>query len=1150
MADPIADLLIKVRADIDDALKGLGEAEKSVGGFGKKLSSAATEAGQGLATLGAPLVAFGGIAAKVAGDFEAQMNVLAVAARGSGTSLEDLRNVAIAAGDDVRLMGVSASDVAGAMTNFVKAGLDVNDTLGNMQGYLSGTTELGGALRAAIDLAAASELDLSQASELVTTTMSTFGLSADEVVGKIGNYVQAADASVASVSDLADAMSNVGPTMAAFGFGLEDVNTALAILSTRGIKGAEAGTALKSMFTNMMSSSKETQAALAALNVSLYDSQGRMKELPQIIKELSAALDLQAERTIMVGGATKAQAAELATYEKKITSLAQSIEMYSTGAKGASMTEKARTKKLQDLNAELAFYQKKHADLIAVLPQATQATVKMTEAQRNQYVQTIAGTYGMKAMNTLLAEGAAGWDEMTQSIGSAATMQQSAAAQTQGFNAAMENLKSSTETFLIKVGTPLIKDVLTPLVKTLTAVVGKLAEVNPAFFKWAVIIGVVMTALGGLLIAVGKIAGAITSIKTLIGVLGGLSKLAGLGSLITGTIIPALGALGAAILPILPIILAVAAVAGLLYLAWKNNFLGLRDLVAQVGAAISAVFNFIKEVVTAFWQFLTGQITWEEFTTRVSTAFSVMRDQLAGIWEAIKGIIFNAWETIKTVVGNALVTVGTIVNNALAAIWTAIVNAWEAIKTAIFSALVAIVESVTGNHEQAVAIVTAAWENIKAIINAALVVLQAIVSTAWQTISTFTQTVWTAITQYLTTVWETIKSIITADVQLVQVILQAAWEAIKAVAIAVWEAIKLAIETILTALRTLITATLQAIGGDWAGAWETIRAGTVTALENLKQGAETIITNLKTSILNILGSLVAGVYEKGRALAQRFADGVISALNAALEAARRIAQAIRDLLPGSDAKKGPLSDLFASGRALPMTLARGIQRGSGRMLTAAEDLAGGAAAVLPGLAGGENAPAGSTAAVPVLVTNWPAGGLAGVGGAASDLATAAAQLKETTTAAGVHAGRQPEWDPNAVWRKSKGALVDTVEKLGDALSSEFIALKDTAAGVHAGRQPEWDPAAIWRQSKDALANVITAVKDTVTSPSAHMGRQPEWDPNTVLKTSAENTFPASTPGQVINVVVNNPRGEPTETSVLRTLKNLAAIGVLQPVALS
>ena len=81
------------------------------------------------------------------------------------------------------------------------------------------------------------------------------------------------------------------------------------------------------------------------------------------------------------------------------------------------------------------------------------------------------------------------------------------------------------------------------------------------------------------------------------------------------------------------------------------------------------------------------------------------------------------------------------------------------------------------------------------------------------------------------------------------------------------------------------------------------------------------------------------------ALAQGIRDGTPKAL-AELETALKQA---REFLPSSDAKRGPLSDLTASGRAIPETMARGMEQGSSA-------LTGSLAANLPTPGAGAAAP--------------------------------------------------------------------------------------------------------------------------------------------------------------------------------------------------
>lgn len=385
----IASLYATVGADVSGLTKGLGQAQGKLKKFAGVVAS-----GLGMAGLATAAVGIGKAMIGTAKSFESSMNVLTVAARSSGASMNELKDAAIAVGGDTRLVGISAAQAAISMTEFYKAGLSTSDILGNLNAYMEDGAELSGAMRAAVDLQAASELDLAQASEVVSVAMATFNKTAEDAPEIANNLVKAADASVASVGELAAALTNVGPTAAAFGWGMEDVNTALALLSQRGIKGAEAGTALKSMMTNIMRPTDKTAAALQDLNVSLYDAAGTMYELPEIMAQLEEGL------------------------------------------------------------------------------------AGVSDEQRNQYVQTLAGTYGMKAMNTLLAEGAEGWGDMEEAIAAAASAQETAEARTSGLEGALETLSGVWETLMIQVGLPFIEKVATPFVRALGDMVEGLTKLD------------------------------------------------------------------------------------------------------------------------------------------------------------------------------------------------------------------------------------------------------------------------------------------------------------------------------------------------------------------------------------------------------------------------------------------------------------------------------------------------------------------------------------------------------------------------------------------------------------------------------------------------------------------------------------------------
>ena len=444
----IASLFATVGADLTGLTGGLGQARGQLDGFAghmTKVGGDMSRVGLGLtAAVTVPIAGVGGAALKMAADFESATNILGIAARESGTPLDDLRRAALAVGNDAQLMGIDAMEAADAMTTLYKAGFSTGEVMGDLSGYLSEGTNLTGALRSAIDLTAASDLDLASASDAVAIAMKTFGLNASEATGIADSFVGAADASVAEVSDLVDALYTFGPTANQFGWSLQDTNTALAILSERGIRGSEAGTALRSMMTNIMRGTDDTTAALEALNISLYDQDGQMRAMPDIVGQLATAL----------GG--------------------------------------------------------------------------LSEEQRNAYIQTLAGTYGMKAMATFVEEGAAGWQEMAQAIGASATAQEVAEKRTEGMNGALERFGGAVQTLGITAADTFLPTV-TDMVDGATDLTDALSKLHPDTMAGLVkglgglaALGPTLFTLGQIIKFLGLIPGSLLAIGGAAAILGGV----------------------------------------------------------------------------------------------------------------------------------------------------------------------------------------------------------------------------------------------------------------------------------------------------------------------------------------------------------------------------------------------------------------------------------------------------------------------------------------------------------------------------------------------------------------------------------------------------------------------------------------------------
>lgn len=200
----------------------------------------------------------------------------------------------------------------------------------------------------------------------------------------------------------------------------------------------------------------------------------------------------------------------------------------------------------------------------------------LSDEQRMATLKTIFGADAQRVANILYEEGADGVAKMTDQVQSNGQAQAAAAIRMQGLSGALEQLKGSVETAFISFG-ELFLPVLTKVALGAAKLVNGLVKLSKPIK--AIILGV-----GAAVGVFGLFAGG----------LGPIIALAGpLAPLLMG-ITTAIGAM------LLPFILITAAVIGL-YLAYKNNFLGIGDIVDSV---VDSVKGFIDTAM--YWVKIMG----------------------------------------------------------------------------------------------------------------------------------------------------------------------------------------------------------------------------------------------------------------------------------------------------------------------------------------------------------------------------------------------------------------------------------------------------------------------------------------------------------------------------------------------------------------
>lgn len=256
------------------------DAAKQVQNFQNNTNSTMSTVGQVATSTGKtltkavtlPIVGIGVAAAKIGGDFEAQMSRVKAISGATGSSFEELRQQAIDLGAKTAF---SAKESAAGMENLASAGFNAKEIMEAMPGLL--------------DLAAVSGGDVALASENAATALRGFNLDASQSGHVADVFARAAADTNAEVGDMGEAMKYIAPVANSMGLSIEEVSAAIGIMSDAGIKGSQAGTSLRGALSRLAKPTDMMQAKMDELGLSFYDSEGKMKPLKDQIGMLKDA---------------------------------------------------------------------------------------------------------------------------------------------------------------------------------------------------------------------------------------------------------------------------------------------------------------------------------------------------------------------------------------------------------------------------------------------------------------------------------------------------------------------------------------------------------------------------------------------------------------------------------------------------------------------------------------------------------------------------------------------------------------------------------------------------------------------------------------------------------------------------------------------
>lgn len=574
---------------------------KAVGGDIKDVGDKIKGAGEALAPFsaaaGAGLIA----SVKQAASFEAQMDKVQAISGASGEEMEVLNQKAREMGAATKF---SAQEAGEGFEYMAMAGWKTDQMLEGIAPVLN--------------LAAASGEELGTTSDIVTDALTAFGLSAEDA-GHFADVLAAASSNAnTNVSMMGESFKYAAPVAGALGYDVEDVAVALGLMANSGIKASQAGTSLRNIFQRMAKPTKESQAAMDRLGVSLQDEGGNMYSFMEIMEQLRESMgNIKMPTEDFLEAANNLdEALENGTITEK--EYRTQMDELLNQTFNAEEAEKARA-------AAMLGGARAMAGLLAITNASEEDFKKLSDAvtnSSNTFAQLADGS--IVPMNEALESG----QEIIATYNGEA--EKMAAIMIDNLPGALTILKSGISELAISIGEALMPHIQN-LVAKVQEVVDWFNNLDSSQKELIATILVIVAALAPVLIIIGTLIGAI------------------------GNIVMAIGTVMGAFAALNPVVLGVIAVIGILIglgvalkLFWDENKEKILEFCASVQEKWQAFTDYIKGNVEQSMQDI--QNAWNTIVTTVTEFVTNLANTMTEKWNAIKDTISNAITNAKDTV--------------------------------------------------------------------------------------------------------------------------------------------------------------------------------------------------------------------------------------------------------------------------------------------------------------------------------------------------------------------------------------------------------------------------------------------------------------------------------------------------------------------
>lgn len=478
-------------------------------------------------------------------------------------------------------------------------------------------------------------------------------------------------------------------------------------------------------------------------------------------------------------------------------------------------------------------------DLSDILADCRTAFSGLSESEKAQAAETLVGKNAMSGFLALMNAAPEDIDKLSNAIDNcdgtaesmAATMQDNLAGQ-------LTILKSQLEELAISFG-EILMPAIRSIVSHIQGFIDKLNGMDESQKKAIITIGLVVAAIGPLLVIIGTVISKVgVAMQGFVKLAGAFNKIKAAASAGTGIF----GKLGAAIGGVSAPVLAVVAVIAVLVAAfvhlWNTNE-GFHE-------AILGTWEKIKTTVSNFVEGI------RERLAALGISFSDIAETIKAIWNGLCAVLAPIFEGAFNAIANVLQTVLGVITGILDVFIGLFTGNWEQVWTGVKEIFSSIWEGIKGAFQNAI-------DTIRGIADAVLGWFGTSWNDVWSSVKAFFEGIWNGIASFFSGIWNGIRNTVTTVLNAIKSVITTVWNAIKTTITTVLNGIKTTVTSVWNAIKSTVTSVLDGIKSTVSSIWNGIKTTISSVVEGIKSTVGSAFNAVKSTATSIWNSIKAAI---------------------------------------------------------------------------------------------------------------------------------------------------------------------------------------------------------------------------------------------------------------------------------------------------